>query len=591
MLALTPIGDPDMWFHLRTGQWIVENSELPGETDPFAYTSPPLKPYQVRGLRTQWLGQVVFYLIFDALGPKGLSIVRSLALVMPFGIFFLIALRRGGNPLALLFVAGAPMFVMAHALSATFERPQAFSFLLTPAAYALSMRLRRGFSLPHALGLCLMMAIWANLHGGYIVGVAVIGSIAIGAACALIAGRLGYGGLLGEPPGSPGKFFGTMAAAIAASMINPAGNMVHKWAVALVGRLMNPVSTGGLRQGDVMTGIREYHSVWSLFGDPTMGWLYFVVACYALAVAALALKFISRRRIDLAEALSLGVLVFFGMAYLKGIAFAMIFTSFIATASVPYIAGRRRMTVLASGGVLIIAALTGSLIMEKPWMLHPSPIGYWINKDYPESALRFLDEKAVEGRMYNIMSWGGYIIWRSYPDRQVFFDGREISSNVMRLYRQVFEAKPGWRETLKAYDVDILLVPVLSSGKVVYPLIFSMAIEGPGPWRLVFLDHNQAVFVREGARGTQRATECCEMPFERIYSQLVDVAAIRLLDSPGHPDIMLSQAFGLFWSGRNAEALAVIDAMPVRNPVSERLRGYVVDALSRGKQAEPSETR
>jgi len=577
-LSLNPLGDPDLWFHLRTGQMTYETGQLPPDVDPFSYTTPnPIPSGQLKGMRTQWLGQTVLYLVFDALGAKGLAILRSLMIVLPFMIFYLAALRRGASPSALLFVLGAPLILMVNALYGTFERPQAFSFLLAPVVYYIAMRLRGGFSVPLSALLVAIMLLWANLHGGYIVGIALLMAVAAGVAASMAAGRFFGVESVGGRPERPVSFFLVLFAAIAVTSLNPAGGVVHNWALGLVKGLFSPAGHG-LRSGAVMTQIQEYRPVWSFYGEPFKEWLYAATACYVITLVALCLKYVNQRRVDLPEVFAAVLMVFFGLAYMRGISFALIFTAMVGSMSLAYIPGRRLMAVAVSSA-LVLVLFAGSLAAERAWLLDPRPVGYWVSDEYPERSLDFLDSRDVRGRLFNLMGWGGYIIWRSYPERQVFFDGRDISAGVMELYSQVIEARPGWREVLDAYGVDIMLIPVLSGGNgVLTPIIFRMALEGPGHWRLVFLDHNQVVFVREGAEGTASAIECCQMPFERLYGHIVDVAAIRLLSQPGHPETMISQAFGLFWSGRYAEVLRVLGQVP-DSPVSLQLRREAAKAL------------
>ena len=60
--------DTDTWWHLRTGEWIIENRAVPN-VDPFSYTQlgePWHPPY--------WIMQVQMYLIFNSLGPGGLNL-------------------------------------------------------------------------------------------------------------------------------------------------------------------------------------------------------------------------------------------------------------------------------------------------------------------------------------------------------------------------------------------------------------------------------------------------------------------------------------------------------------------------------------
>lgn len=576
-ISLQPLGDPDLWFHLKTGQLTSETRQLPSEVDPFSFTTPrPIPPGMLKGLRTQWLGQVVLYQLFDALGPMGFSILRSLALVSPFVIFYIAALRRGASPLAVAALAGAPLLVMSLVLYGTFERPQVFSFLLAPLVYSLAMRMRRTAGYWLSVALVVIMALWANLHGGYIIGVALLGAVAMGSALAMISDRLGFY-LIEGPPRRPVLFFLVVVAAMAVTLINPAGSLVQDWAAGLVRGLLTHPGGGALRSGEVMGNVREYMPVWSFYGEPFHQWLYAATACYVLSLAALALKYAVKMRVDLSEALAAIMMMAFGLAYMRGISFALIFTGLFASISLPALMGRRLLAVAISGG-LIIVLMTGHLASTRPWRLDPRPTGGWISGEFPDPPLAFLDEKDVKGRMFNLMSWGGYIIWRSYPRRQVFFDGREINAAMVSEYTRVMEARPGWRGILDAYNVDIILIPVLSSGNgLVSPIIFRMATGGPDPWRLVYLRGNYAVFVRE-ATGTMKAIECCEIPFERVYGQMVDLARLMLLSSPGHAETMISEAFGLYWSGRYAEALDVLSGVP-DSTVSLKLRQHAIKAL------------
>jgi len=577
-LSLTQLSDPDLWFHLRTGQMTLETGQLPGDIDPFSYTTPnPIPPVSLKGIRTQWLGQAVFYVLFEGLGAMGFAILRSLMVISPFLFIYFIALRRGASPPALLFLVGVPLFLMAHAGQDTFERPQVFSFLLVPVVYLIALRLRRLFSIAWAAALVAMMMVWANLHGGYIVGLAMLAAVAAGGALSIAYGKFYTGGYFGDIPERPKALFLALLVALLATGINPAGWIVHQWAVGLIKAFIS--SAGSVaRAGDVMHGIKEYKPVWSFLHDPAEVRLYAVIAFYLLALISLALKYTARRAIDLSEAFAACIMVFFGTAYMRGVSFALIFMAMLASLSVVSIKGKRLFAVSAMSAI-VITVLGGYLALYRPWMLSPRPPAYWISSTYPENSLRFLDEREVRGRMFNLMEWGGYISWRSYPSRQVFFDGREISAGVMKKYNNVLEGRPGWRRILDDYGVDILLVPILhGSNGILTPTIFRMVLEGPGPWRLVYLYHNQVVFLRAGAQGTQGAIECCQMPLERLYKQIVDVAALKLLEKPGYPDIMLSQAFGLYWSGRNADAMGVLNALP-ENPVAQSLRRDVTRAL------------
>jgi hypothetical protein len=62
-------------------------------------------------------------------------------------------------------------------------------------------------------------------------------------------------------------------------------------------------------------------------------------------------------------------------------------------------------------------------------------------------------------RMFNAYNWGGYLIWRFYPERLVFIDGRAdlYGDALFRQYLQVAEAEPAWDEVLSTYQVDAVI--------------------------------------------------------------------------------------------------------------------------------------
>src|SRR5438309_11424143 len=86
-LALRPVTDYDLGFHLRTGEWILQHG-IP-VTDPFSFTQEG-KPWYLE----QWLGATVFSLVFGTLGLQGLIIFKALVLGAAFGL--LAAAARSG---------------------------------------------------------------------------------------------------------------------------------------------------------------------------------------------------------------------------------------------------------------------------------------------------------------------------------------------------------------------------------------------------------------------------------------------------------------------------------------------------------------
>lgn len=111
--------DTDTWWHLRSGQWIVENQRLP-YTDPFSYTRAG-QSWEYPG----WLVQIPMYVVFRIAGPGGLNLLTALLVTLAY--FFIWRTLNGGVFLKAIAV------VMAAAASGVYwaARPYMLTFVLS----------------------------------------------------------------------------------------------------------------------------------------------------------------------------------------------------------------------------------------------------------------------------------------------------------------------------------------------------------------------------------------------------------------------------------------------------------------------------
>src|SRR5256714_9430037 len=119
----SPTGDPDTYWHLASGQWMLDHHEIL-RADIFSSTMNG-QPYSVG----EWLGEIVLAIVFNAGSWAGLAIFRGL--LVAIAAFFLARLsRRGGAPL----VAALLVVVWALVFSKTrwTDRPAIFTFVLFP---------------------------------------------------------------------------------------------------------------------------------------------------------------------------------------------------------------------------------------------------------------------------------------------------------------------------------------------------------------------------------------------------------------------------------------------------------------------------
>lgn len=158
LLGCFPVADFDVWWHLRTGQLILETHTVP-RFDLFTYTN-PTRPW----IDVYWLYQVGMALLYRAGGASALVLLKATA---GAGI---VALSMGGRrpghrvwPWALAWLPGVLM--VSGRLS---ERPEAASLLLLTAILVL---LQRAPTAPRGLWLVpILQAVWVNCHGFFVLG-------------------------------------------------------------------------------------------------------------------------------------------------------------------------------------------------------------------------------------------------------------------------------------------------------------------------------------------------------------------------------------------------------------------------------------
>jgi hypothetical protein len=72
------------------------------------------------------------------------------------------------------------------------------------------------------------------------------------------------------------------------------------------------------------------------------------------------------------------------------------------------------------------------------------------------NAVNFIRANGIEGNMFNQFNWGGYLLYRLWPEQMVFIDGQTdfYGEALSREYVQVESLQPGWENVLSKYNVS-----------------------------------------------------------------------------------------------------------------------------------------
>src|SRR6202162_3547330 len=166
-----PATDPDLWWHLRTGQMIVETGHVP-HSDPFSFTRAG-HPW----VSHEWLSEVAFYELWKHAGAAGLIVFSAIITTAGFLLLYLRCLLCGAKKH---WAAAATAFGALASAPSWGVRPQMFTFTL---ASLLLFLLESGNKKDRPrllLWIPPLFLLWLNLHAGFPLGLALLFAYGIG---------------------------------------------------------------------------------------------------------------------------------------------------------------------------------------------------------------------------------------------------------------------------------------------------------------------------------------------------------------------------------------------------------------------------
>jgi len=464
MLCLWLVRPHDFWSHIRAGQWMLETTSIP-TTDLFSFTRAG-QPW----LNQSWLMEIGLYLLYQAGGMALVIFVHAVVVTVAYGLV-LKATRL--SALGDLRWASVATFAAAAVSVANWNvRPQTISFPLFGITLlaVMSERQQQGQRRNWVWLLVPLYVLWANAHGGFVFGLALLGA-----------------SVLGEL--YDWKRFGRRFPT----------RLVLLTALCAVATLISPL---GLGMVDYVLGFVRHPVTQSLnmeFLPPTVrtldGQLFF--AFLALLIGSMLM---SGRRPKAAE--SVGLLLFgvlalmsrrntawFGIASAPTVAASLQAWHSKARPRSPSSAGQQKAN-LAIAVLLSLMALL-SLPWFRPYLPMPAWRQAYVSPETPVQAVAWLKDQGNPARMFHEVGYGSYLIWAA-PEYPVFVDTRvELYDEAIWMdYVQVSQARHGWEQTLSAYGVDTLML----SHELQSPLI--EAAQDSRSWKTVYSDEETAILAQ-----------------------------------------------------------------------------------------------
>ena len=472
---ITRLADPDLWGHVRFGQDVLAQRHLIFY-DHYSYSAPGHL-----WLNHEWLTEVLMGAIYNAFGTVGLNLMKFACSAAT--IFFLaMAMEETESParvqFAILIAASAPL-----AMHLQF-RPQIFTFVLMSCLLAILSRYNYRGRSPVWLAIPIL-AIWANLHGGFIMGLAALGTFTAVVFVQDLVARRGMRRAM--------WLMAVTAASTIATLATPYG--VGTWQ-AVIHALENPHTRTAIVDWLSLPQSLLFH--WR----QSRGW---GVACKILALAmfvALGVTFIQTPR--------------GGDIALISIAALMIAAAFLAVRNLP-LAVIATVTPLARHTALALEARRERLGLPPAHTQDRSPTINQLmvavaafelliltglfskkmgaNDPYPVGAISYMKEHRLSGNILADFQWGEYVIWHMPPASKVFIDGRYDTvypPKVIDDYLAFANGKVVGKETLVNYPHDFVLVGQKNDPP------YKLVIAQPG-WKQIYRDDSCVLFARDAS--------------------------------------------------------------------------------------------
>jgi hypothetical protein len=483
-LAAVPPLDPDLWWHLANGRLIVSTASIP-HVDVYSFSAAG-QPWVMH----EWLADLAMYVLYQRGGlPLMVAVFAAVVTASAVCLYLLVRQSR-------LAPTAAATITLVGALAGSTAwgaRPQLLNVLCCGLLLLGLSHYRAGrlsaWMLPPFIWL------WANLHSAFLVGVII--------SLLFLAGEI-VDHWRSRPDAMPWPRLTVLGWAIAAgaglAVVNPFGIQTVLFSL---GTLTSPLIQNNIQEWaspdfHSMAGMMFEGLVFLLLAGLATGRVKARSSEWLIAFALLYLALASQRHVPLFVLGAAPLLGRCGQA-LVGLAAAMlppVLDRPAAQAALRWTPMRPNAPGLALGAInlaLLIVVGAGMVWYRALPNLQPDRQAQAISDALPVAATDALQALGRPVRVFNYYDYGGYLVWRLFPDGgRVFIDGRvEVyGSQVFTRYLQVSYLTPAWPDVIATSHPDAIILPNA------HPLTGILRQEAD--WQVLRRDAVATVFTRVG---------------------------------------------------------------------------------------------
>ncbi len=511
--------DTDLFWHIKSGEVIFKNIKIP-EADSFAYT-PKDSVREQFILNSYWLSQIILYLFYKSGHFTGIVLLRALAILSALFFIYSSILRRGfltSIVLSLLFL---------EIFRGSSVKPNLFSYPLLAALLYFMEKYRNAPDKRYGIFVFLIMMLWANMHGSYIIGTAVLFIYLLSAAAVFILKRKNPADVSDNS-----EFLDEKKRALA---------IIKTSVIAVLATLITP------------SGISTYLVTLKLYTDPTHNWILshvlshnnildfarhitetndttFLLSLIVSAFVLICTVFnITRKRAGGTETLIVLFLLILAVDSVRMISFFLIAGLILSVGKDRYNMFPQTIYGKLAPAFLIMLLIVLSFLLYKRFpVTQPGEIleTRLINLGVSD----FLAENGIKGNMLNQSSTGNTFILKLTPQYKVFTSTRFLNYEVYKDSLHMFGANISendalynrkqrigfylkmlkgdvngdfngeyWHSLLESYEIDFIVGSVTQPGSGEIYFLFLKLIYDER-WVFVYRDGNSVVFVKDNGK-------------------------------------------------------------------------------------------
>lgn len=499
-LSNRPLADPDIGWHIRTGEQILATHALP-HTDPYSST--------MRGrpwFAWEWLYDLVLGILYHSCGLNGVVWLCAVLVAATFTILLSQILKRGTG---LLLAIGLVLLAEAATMIHLFARPHLVSWLFVLLWFVALERWERCAKgsqkasskespprwLPWFFPASTLL--WVNLHGEWLFGFALLAIYTLASAVESLRTQDAFAAIRAARRARAMAWAWVVSAA--ATLVNPFGWRLHEHIYRYLGDRY------------LMNRIAEFRS------PDFHGWAQ---RCFGIILLLTLVALAGHRRsVRLSHLLVVLLAVYAGLLSARNLPVSsmllalitgpILWGNFVSLAAKPGAWGwmRSRASRIVEfsdrmgaqelelrGHIWPIVCAAGALAicLQGGWLGSRQVIhAEFDSKKVPVAAADYLEKEPGTEPVFSTDSWGGYLIYRLYPRRQVVVDDRHdlYGSDRVREVLILMQGEPGWRSVLEKWHIRTVLLPVDST-------LVNLLRELPQDWRVTYEDKVAVVFER-----------------------------------------------------------------------------------------------